>query len=101
MGLGCGEIAGGGMSGGIWVVRVFNTGDDGGGRGGDDCSRHPQQVWANRRNPGDGWWGLQFLTFLQYFWAFKFFKTHFSMSCNSKERVSWAIGGYSWDEQVL
>lgn len=31
MGLGCGEIAGGGMSGGIWVVRVFNTGDDGGG----------------------------------------------------------------------
>lgn len=34
MGLGCGEIAGGGMSGGIWVVRVFNTGDDGGGDGG-------------------------------------------------------------------
>lgn len=33
MGLGCGEIAGGGMSGGIWVVRVFNTGDDGGGGG--------------------------------------------------------------------
>lgn len=33
MGLGCGEIAGGGMSGGIWFVKVFNTGDDGGGGG--------------------------------------------------------------------
>lgn len=33
MGLGCGKIAGGGMSGGIWFVKVFNTGDDGGGGG--------------------------------------------------------------------
>lgn len=99
MGLGCGEIAGGGMSGGIWFVKVFNTGDDGG--GGGVCSRHPQQVWTNRRSPGDGWWGRLFLTVLQYFWVFQFFKTHSSMSHNLKERVSWAIGGYSKVERVL
>lgn len=63
MGLGCGEIAGGGVSAGIWFVKVFNTGDDGGGCvcvgvdacvcvGGGVCSRHPQQVWTNRRSPG-------------------------------------------------
>lgn len=92
MGLGCGEIAGGGMSGGIWVVRVFNTGDDGGGEGllqastaGLDKSPQPR-----------GWTvGSAVFDFLQYFWVFKFFKTPFSMSCNLKERVSWAIGGYS------
>lgn len=39
MGLGCGEIAGGSMSGGIWFVKVFNTGDDGGGGAGVGFAR--------------------------------------------------------------
>ena len=77
-------------------MKVFNTGDDGGGGGGGS-----QQVWTNRRSPGDEWWGLLFLTVLQYFWVFKFFKTHSSMTYNLKERVSWVIGGYSKVGRVL
>lgn len=89
MGLGCGEIAGGGMSGGIWVVRVFNTGDDGGGEG---LLQAPTAGLDESPQPR-GW--TVGSDFLQYFWVFKFFKTPLSMSCNLKERVSWAIGGYS------
>lgn len=51
MGLGCGEIAGGGVSGGIWFVKVFNTGDDGGGGGGDH-SRSGRIAAAQGMNGG-------------------------------------------------
>lgn len=52
MGPGCGEVAGGGMSVGMGCVRVFNTGDDGGGKLLE--ATLPQQVWTNCSSPGDG-----------------------------------------------
>lgn len=52
MGLGCSEVAGGGMSAGMGCVRVFNTGDDGGGKFLEATVL--QHVWTNHSSPRDG-----------------------------------------------
>lgn len=49
MGLGCGKVAGGGMSAGMGCVRVFNTGDDRGEKLLE--ATVPQQVWTNHSSP--------------------------------------------------
>lgn len=50
---GYGEVAGGGVSAGMGRVRMFNTGDDGGGKLLE--ATVPYQVWTNLSGPRDGW----------------------------------------------
>lgn len=105
MGLGCGKVAGGGMSAGKGCVRVFNTGDDRGEKlleatetaaGLDE----PQQPEGGPVGPKKErliqmhpLLNIRLLKFIGLFLysAFPFLKTQSSVTYSAIKKLSWAM----------